>query len=166
MRNKLETLNALLAHIQQMPYPAVNSNGMCRYRTEDGNKCLVGALIPDELYSPVMECNSAALLAQQFPSIGISPNLVPLLLTAQRAHDLLAWVVHPAAVRGEEIKEEFRAILSAAVTRIFCEGIGQGRLGANEYRRERKQVLGILRECATSLGANLLRYMGNAEDHI
>ena len=32
----------------------------CRYRTPDGLKCFVGALIPDDRYHPAMEGNSVA----------------------------------------------------------------------------------------------------------
>jgi hypothetical protein len=34
------------------------SGGVCRYRSPDGTKCAVGALIPDELYSADMEGRS------------------------------------------------------------------------------------------------------------
>lgn len=35
-------------------------NGMtCRYRADDGCKCAVGGIIPDELYDPVIEARAA-----------------------------------------------------------------------------------------------------------
>lgn len=35
---------------------------LCAYRAKDGLKCFVGALLPDELYSPTLEGQSACSL--------------------------------------------------------------------------------------------------------
>jgi hypothetical protein len=32
-----------------------DGDNTCRYRTQDGNRCFVGELIPDEKYSPTIE---------------------------------------------------------------------------------------------------------------
>lgn len=40
-------------------------NLLCRYRNSEGMKCAIGALIPDELYSPSMEGYIARQLNQQ-----------------------------------------------------------------------------------------------------
>lgn len=39
--------------------PSISAEGRCRYRTEDGKKCAIGILIPDELYSEALEGSSA-----------------------------------------------------------------------------------------------------------
>ena len=44
----------------KMEKPAMDDVGRCAYRTEDGRKCLIGALIPDKLYSPVFEHHVAS----------------------------------------------------------------------------------------------------------
>jgi hypothetical protein len=42
-------------HFLGMPVPAQNHKGDCVYRTKDGNRCFVGALIKDEDYDPSIE---------------------------------------------------------------------------------------------------------------
>lgn len=59
----------------------------CRYRTPDGLKCFAGCLIPDEMYLPEMEGNSARTIATEYPGIfGENPDL-SLLARLQRVHD-------------------------------------------------------------------------------
>jgi hypothetical protein len=55
-RQKL--FDAMLGHIRQQAKPATARQGgvdKCLYRTDDGLKCAIGALIPDELYQPGFE---------------------------------------------------------------------------------------------------------------
>lgn len=64
-------------------------NGKCRYRTECGLACFVGALIPDEIYSTSMEEKSAWTLFQEHLSIvdlfdGVDQRLIEDL---QEVHD-------------------------------------------------------------------------------
>lgn len=50
--------DAMLAHLRAQGKPAVARLEMidkCLYRTDDGLKCALGALIPDELYQPGFE---------------------------------------------------------------------------------------------------------------
>ena len=50
--------DAMLAHLRAQGKPAVARLDMidkCLYRTDDGLKCALGALIPDELYQPGFE---------------------------------------------------------------------------------------------------------------
>jgi hypothetical protein len=42
-------------HFLAMSGPAQNHKGDCCYRTDDGNRCFVGALIRDEDYNPSIE---------------------------------------------------------------------------------------------------------------
>lgn len=55
---KYRTLNgwtkeSMIKHIEnEMKDWPSEKDGTCVYRAEDGNKCLVGCFIPDELYEP------------------------------------------------------------------------------------------------------------------
>lgn len=53
--NKQEIFNKVVEHARTQKQKAINKYGSCRYRTEDGLKCFVGALIPDDKYDPVIE---------------------------------------------------------------------------------------------------------------
>lgn len=95
----------------------------CEYRTEDGRKCAVGVLIPDELYDPKIEGDNVWGLVQNIVSLGESraPELKELLngddeegqrklsflLAAQRAHDIEA---EKAIARVGEFVEELDEI--------------------------------------------------------
>lgn len=54
MIDKQAIFNAVVAHGRAQPRKAMQDS-TCRYRTIDGDKCFVGALVPDELYDPYME---------------------------------------------------------------------------------------------------------------
>lgn len=63
----------------------------CRYRTEDGLKCAVGALIPDDRYDPGMEGHLVSELVPNFlldiiqtPQLGTT---IDLLRQLQQIHD-------------------------------------------------------------------------------
>jgi hypothetical protein len=56
---KQEQFNKVVAHARKQGEVAVNSYGECQYRAEDGAKCFVGCLIPDDIYEPDMEGLSA-----------------------------------------------------------------------------------------------------------
>lgn len=66
--------------------------GSCRYRTEDGLKCAVGCLIPDELYDPHLE--GASVMRDRVQDTlnkiwtKISPAQYCLLKALQNAHDM------------------------------------------------------------------------------
>lgn len=65
----------------------------CRYRTEDGKKCAVGLVIPDDRYDPTWDCHN--LTAYGLPFVVIRPGLpadasVNLLSRIQEVHDELA----------------------------------------------------------------------------
>lgn len=45
------------------------SNGLCLYRDDNGNKCAIGHLIPDNLYSEDMECGSATSLVKDHEEV-------------------------------------------------------------------------------------------------
>lgn len=47
--------------------------GQCRYRAPDGNKCVVGAMLPDKLYHPSMEGTGVVGLLAWFNRRDITP---------------------------------------------------------------------------------------------
>jgi len=57
MIDKQSVFNAVVAHSRAQPSKAMEFSA-CRYRTNDGKRCFIGALVPDELYDPGMECGS------------------------------------------------------------------------------------------------------------
>lgn len=55
MKTLQEAFDTMLFHIRAQGYQrAVNEKGHCQYRA-DGKKCAVGALIPDDLYTPYLD---------------------------------------------------------------------------------------------------------------
>lgn len=65
----------------------------CRYRTPDGRKCFIGALIPDEKYSQKLENHTVALQDVR-NAAGITSEQVVLAENLQMLHDsegILNW---------------------------------------------------------------------------
>lgn len=63
--NRKEIFAVVEAHLSQMLKQS-SRNGQCLYRTGN-NKCAIGALIPDEMYSRMMEGRCVAELLDDFP---------------------------------------------------------------------------------------------------
>src|ERR1700723_4178090 len=87
-----EVFDTIVSHLRQQGCVAQDEfSGMCRYRTDDGKKCAVGVLIPDELYSPKMESQTYTQLVN---NIDTPQELVVrlsehgnLLIRMQKVHD-------------------------------------------------------------------------------
>ena len=58
-----EVFDKVKAHLLQQNSKALHKGGGCAYKAEDGKKCAVGCLIPDELYQ------------ERFENLGISQLL-------------------------------------------------------------------------------------------
>lgn len=56
--NRQEVFDTMLAHLRKQGRVAVIDGVGCAYRTPEGLKCAVGALIPDNLYNPNIENKS------------------------------------------------------------------------------------------------------------
>jgi hypothetical protein len=54
VKGRQEAFNVAVEHLRKQGRPALKDYN-CHYRTEEGNKCAIGALISDEFYSPDME---------------------------------------------------------------------------------------------------------------
>ena len=66
--NKQEAFDTMLAQIRKQGRPALSLGGLCSYRGNDGTKCAVGALIPDDQYNRMMEGQGATALVGYGPS--------------------------------------------------------------------------------------------------
>lgn len=91
--SKQQVFNRVTAHLLiqgKAAMAAVDDGSLeCAYRTPEGLKCAIGALIPDEIYSPKMENTSAAGLCDEFPCVGnlFEPKIGNFLNGIQRVHD-------------------------------------------------------------------------------
>jgi hypothetical protein len=89
-----ELYNRVVAHLRKQGCAAKlvkrgsnNSNfSACRYRTDDGKKCAIGCLIPDERYSGALE---GRMVYQQevLRAAGLTSKNVTLATRLQRIHD-------------------------------------------------------------------------------
>lgn len=64
-----EIFNKVAAHLLTQGRPA-REEDRCRYRTTNGLSCAVGCLIPDELYSPSFEGESARKVIRELYARG------------------------------------------------------------------------------------------------
>lgn len=67
-----QVLDHVLDHLRKQMRQSVKPNLSCAYRTSDGNKCAIGACIPDELYHPNMDAGAGMTildLQKQFPEV-------------------------------------------------------------------------------------------------
>ena len=83
--NNQQAFDKMVTHAFTQKEKALNLGGHCRYRTEGGNKCFVGALLSDEDYKQTYENRSIAEFKGSIKAFdGISDGL---LSQAQYIHD-------------------------------------------------------------------------------
>jgi hypothetical protein len=86
-----EILDTVARHLFAQGRPARDPvSGSCQYRTSDGLKCAVGALIPDEMYRPEMDtiwCSVASEIVDEFDLPSWMRENVSLLNDLQKVHD-------------------------------------------------------------------------------
>ena len=71
---------------KNLGYPAYNEGGeQCMYRAPDGNQCLVGCFIPDNLYEVDFEGTFAAVIYDKMSEK--MPIVRPMLQQLQEFHD-------------------------------------------------------------------------------
>jgi hypothetical protein len=91
--NNQEAFDAMVQHLRnQGKQSKFEYSTICAYRTPDGLKCAVGALIPDELYSKEMERTdiyNLVIESKGFPKLGeLFANVnLELLSEMQDIHD-------------------------------------------------------------------------------
>ena len=68
-----EIFNRAVEHAKTMNCPSYimenNHSPTCAYRGYNGNKCLIGAVLPDNLYCPAMESNIIENLLSEYPEV-------------------------------------------------------------------------------------------------
>ena len=71
--NRQEIFNRVIEHAKTMNGPSYfmenNRSPTCAYRGCNGNKCLIGAVLPDNLYCPAMESNIMENLLSEYPEV-------------------------------------------------------------------------------------------------
>lgn len=91
--NTQELFDKVATHLLKQNAQAVNSNGACRYRGDNGMMCAVGCLIADKYYSATFEgigvMSSSKVRMAVEDSIGapLSPTQQALLRSLQILHD-------------------------------------------------------------------------------
>lgn len=93
--SKLEILQKVREHfVEQGALAWDDKAGICKYRTPNGQKCAVGALIPDELYNPSYEGKAVHTIntfaRQKFGELLFDPKIEPFLTYLQDMHDRAA----------------------------------------------------------------------------
>jgi hypothetical protein len=83
--------DAVVRHLAKAPCRAVIDSA-CQYRTPDGGKCAIGALIPDDLYRPQYEHQGVSTLLQPRHALKVVREAfkdvnLNLLRALQMAHD-------------------------------------------------------------------------------
>jgi len=87
-----EIFDTVARHLLTQKQRAVTTTqkgDVCAYRGADGTKCALGCLIPDSLYSPDMEGDSAYYVLKTYPAIAAHIGLGNMLLVMhlQPIHD-------------------------------------------------------------------------------
>lgn len=59
---KQQAFDQMVTHMRTQKGIALNDRGFCMYRSPEGLKCAVGALVPDDQYKPNFEGSSASSL--------------------------------------------------------------------------------------------------------
>jgi hypothetical protein len=113
--DKQAIFDKVTTHLLEQGRPAMNEHG-CAYRGEDGTKCAIGCLIPDDLYMPAFEEKSVNLILRKFDvdkklsaALGITPynpndpynqSDLKFLERLQLAHDAAQEESSPAAIKS------------------------------------------------------------------
>jgi hypothetical protein len=84
-----EVFDIVVNHLFTQGRPAHDGVQGCMYRAPDGLRCAVGVLIPDDLYDPEFETNSADKVIHDLFKSGLADwrEHEKLLLALQDAHD-------------------------------------------------------------------------------
>jgi hypothetical protein len=91
------TRESVMAQIKakNMGYPSYDEDrSQCMYRNFDGNQCLVGCFIPDNLYEEDFEGDHAEVIFEKMPDI--MPIVKPMLRKLQNFHDGHTYIVENA----------------------------------------------------------------------
>ena len=81
-----EAFDTIVRHLRNQGRQAIDGEGACCYRTQDGLKCAVGCLIPDDKYGTDIEGKSVTILPRT--SLGLEDVSCSLLEYLQHTHDV------------------------------------------------------------------------------
>lgn len=103
-----ELFDTCLNHLRKQGKRSVNSTGDCLYRAPDGSMCAVGALIPDDKYSPDFE-NRSVGHAPVYEAAGLTTYQVPLARDIQRAmHDINGDRLEHLELNAQKIAADYK----------------------------------------------------------
>lgn len=90
--NRQEIFDKVAAHLLAQNKKAESpQTGMCMYRSPDGLKCAMGALIPDDIYDPAFEGHAIDILISRYDRLDslFDPECSDdfFLCSLQRVHD-------------------------------------------------------------------------------
>lgn len=109
--------------VLQQRRPSTFADGKCAYRGEEGTKCAIGFLIPDELYTPHMEMKGIASI--HFYDVRVNQdiaddNCIAALSDLQHAHDSSAKSTQRTLDwKDEEAKQEFVDMFTEAAKMVY-----------------------------------------------
>ena len=103
--NRQMAFDTMLTHMREQGRLSRAASGFCAYRGIDNRKCVVGALIPDDVYCGEFEYQTVEDIANE---LGASPETQRFLRMAQRnLHDTLV-----------DDDKDFSKLLAAAAERF------------------------------------------------
>jgi len=87
-----ELFDRVVSHLRIQGTPATDEHGACMYRTEDGLRCAIGCLIPDDRYDPRWEGKASRSVVRGWDqeilsAAGIESQQRELAYALQTAHD-------------------------------------------------------------------------------
>lgn len=113
--NRQESFNYICRNLIAATRPSVYrdfnfEDNRCQYRGEEGTKCAVGWLIPDEYYTPLMEGKGVLRLLDKHPELRrevplFQPWRTDDLVTLQQIHDDAALKWHHGMDWGSIMRE-------------------------------------------------------------
>jgi len=81
-----EVLNTMAAHLLKQGKKSIDADSaVCRYRSKDGLKCAVGALLTNKEYRPEMEGHNVGYIEYILPQRLVAH--LELIRSGQRVHD-------------------------------------------------------------------------------
>jgi hypothetical protein len=102
---------ALVQASRDGQFPSRDPDRGCRYRCEDGRRCAIGFLIPDEQYSPELEGTGCRALMKLNPGL-LPPWLNPETGTmVQSIHDRMAYKIGHGGLGGWDHSQFVRDLL-------------------------------------------------------
>ncbi len=99
-----EILDKVVSHFEEQGGPGVDKRRACTYHAEDGKKCAIGVLIPDNLYSPDMEDLTFKALVRRYAAVLRDGHIDPI-----KDFDFLSslQLIHDSAAVGHRFGGDF-----------------------------------------------------------